>query len=452
MGRLVLITHRVPAPGAPRTPSGLVTTVAPAAEAAGALWMGWSGQIANSRDLRFLSSAGGNIRYALLDMSAEEHRRHYLGFCNRTLWPLLHALPAAHLIDPSEYLAYRAVNRRFACALAPLLRADDRAWVHDYHLLPLGAELRALGVRHRIGYFLHTPAPELAAWQRLPAHDDLAESLRAYDLLGVQTPSDAERMRALLRDNRHGPRVAVFPASIPTRRIAALAARTDSAPKRIVLGVDRLDPAKGIDCRIAGFDAFLRHFPEQRGGVRLLQVIPESRGELTEYRALHAHIDALAAAVNASHAKLAWAPIRTLHRNLSLAALIRLYRLAPVALLTPLRDGMNLVAKEYVAAQNPSDPGVLVLSRHAGAAHELSAALLVDPDHPNDVAQAIQHALTLPRSERIARWSASQQHLLTHDALAWARDFLRALAMAPTAARPYSVARRRATIGIPTAG
>jgi trehalose 6-phosphate synthase len=426
----------------------LVTALKPGATAFGGLWMGWSGRCVAAAERRLSLGTRANVDYAWLDLTAPEYRHHYAGFCNQTLWPLLHGLTDWVRGNPEDYRAYRSVNRLFAWRLAPLLQPDDCVWIHDYHLIPLGAELRALGVRNRVGFFLHTPCPSPAAWRALPMHGPLLASLRAYDLIGVQTALDADGLRRLLTAVARAPaaefvasRIGVFSASIATGVVAAHARACDdgmhacrpSPGCQRVLGVDRLDPAKGIDRRLAGFDAFLRDHPDRHGRTELLQVIPDSRRGVPGYQRLRARLNARAAAINARYRQPGWVPVHTMMKGLAAPALIGLYRAARVALLTPLRDGMNLVAKEYVAAQDPDDPGVLILSRHAGAARELAGAILVDPKDTEQIAHAIERALTLSLPERRQRWSGMYRHLLTHDALGWYADFVSALNSAPCA-------------------
>lgn len=434
-----MVSHRVPVPGAAPVASGLVTAVRPAISARGGLWLGWSGRLVPATQRRLSLQRADGIEHALLDLTLQEHEHHYAGFCNQLLWPLLHGLTELQRRHTGDWETYLAVNRLFARRLVPLLRRSDHVWIHDYHLIPLAAELRALGVAHRIGFFLHTPFPPPGVWQGLPMAAELLQSLLACDLVGVQTRLDEKHLRnsASAAGVPH-PNTGVFPASIATAQVArsAVAGASLDHPLwpghqqscgHLILGADRLDPTKGVLQRLTGYDALLERHPCHRGQVNLLQILPDSRASVPHYLALRARVQAQAAMLNARYGCTGWVPMHLQLQSVDAPALARLYRAARVALVTPLRDGMNLVAKEYVAAQSAHDPGVLVLSHHAGAAQELDGALLVEPDDAQDIAGALHRALVMPLAERQARWQGMYRHLLVCDAKAWATGFLGAL-------------------------
>jgi trehalose 6-phosphate synthase len=342
----------------------------------------------------------------------------------------------------------------FADRLAPLLRADDIVWVHDYHLIPLGAMLRARGVGNRIGFFLHVPMPSSDLAAALPDHRALFGALSAYDLVGFQTARDVERFQdytrlfgggEVLGDGQlHGAdgrrfRAAAFPISIDTAGIARQARAATAKPgvrrlrdslagRALAIGVDRLDYSKGLPDRFRAFARHLDRHPAQRGTLTFLQVAPASRGEVPEYQALRRELEGLAGHINGRHAAPDWTPVRYVNRNFAHDVLTGFYRMAALAIVTPLRDGMNLVAKEFVAAQDPEDPGVLVLSRFAGASYELPEALQVNPYDLDGVADAIAHAATMPLAERRERWRSMMDTLERHDITAWRKACLAALA------------------------
>lgn len=453
MSRLVVVSNRVALPRDTRA-GGLASAMQAALAEKGGLWFGWSGRHAAADERATETLHDGNVEFALLDLGAEEYRRYYLGFANRTLWPLLHFRPSLLEYDRADFAAYRRVNGLFAQHLTPLLRDDDVVWIHDYHLIPLAAELRARGVGARIGFFLHVPFPPAELLSVLPHHETLFPALCACDLVGVQTQADR---RALLEyfqtqanarigddgtvtmPNGRRFEVGAFPIGIDADHVAALARKAESgaATKRLVrslegrrlaLGVDRLDYSKGLPQRFDAFGRFLSRLPEWRSRVSFLQIAPPSREEVPEYRDLRSRLERLAGATNGRYAEPDWVPIRYVNRSFGHATLAGIYRAADVALVTPLRDGMNLVAKEYVAAQAPDDPGVLVLSSFAGAAEKLREAIIINPLDAEDIVEALERALTMPLAERRERWAAMFDNVRRHGISEWREAFLRRLA------------------------
>ena len=446
-----MVSNRVGLPGEARA-GGLAIALKAAIEESGGLWFGWSGRIAEESG-RVHELDAGNIRYVTVDLSEQDRDDYYHGFANRTLWPLLHF--RMDLVDYSRemYAGYLRVNALFADRLAPLLQEDDVVWVHDYHLIPLAHLLRERGVTCRLGFFLHVPMPSSDLLAALPDHRRLFEGLSAYDLVGFQTERDLERFQDYVRlfgrgrvvehgvlETAAGRRLrsGAFPISIDTAHISDLATRSvgKASAKRLAaslsgralaIGVDRLDYSKGMPERFRAFERYLHRHPEQRGSVTYLQIAPVSRGEVPEYRTLRQELERLAGHINGSHADADWTPVRYVNRNYPHATLAGFFRLARVALVTPLRDGMNLVAKEFVAAQDPEDPGVLVLSSFAGAARELPQALLVNPYDTDGVADAIAAAVSMPLEERRERWQAMFTQLRQHDITAWRQHFLATL-------------------------
>ncbi len=452
MSRLVIVSNRVALPD--RTSSGgLAVALQAALEETGGLWFGWSGRIDEETSGNVSEQQAGDIRYVTVDLSRRDHDDYYNGFANRTLWPLLHF--RVDLVDYSRetYQAYRRVNALFADTLAPLLRDDDLVWIHDYHLIPLAQLLRQRGIRCRLGFFLHVPMPSSDLLAALPDHNRLFEGLSSYDLIGFQTERDLERFQDYVRlfgrgeviesgvlatAKGHRLHAGAFPISIDTARIAEQAANAvgkasvkrlaDSLSGRLLaIGVDRLDYSKGLPERFRAFGCYLERHWEQLGRLTFLQIAPVSRGEVAEYQALREQLERLTGHINGEHAQPDWTPMRYVNRNFPHASLTGFYRLARVGLVTPLRDGMNLVAKEFVAAQDPSDPGVLVLSSFAGAARELDGALLVNPYDLDGVADAIAAAVEMPMEERRERWSSMMARLRTHDITAWRHGYIEAL-------------------------
>ena len=453
MSRLVVVSNRVALPGESRA-GGLAVGLEAALGQRGGMWFGWSGKVGREDSGRLHEQDAGDVRYVTMDLNRADHDAYYNGFANRTLWPLLHS--RLDLVDYARETraGYRRVNMLFADRLAPLLRDDDVVWVHDYHLIPLGAMLRERGVRCCIGFFLHVPMPSADLVSALPEHGRLFGTLFSYDLVGFQTVRDADRFRTYARifggasvddDGTVRPpgggRVAVdaFPIGIDARRIAeqsaaavnktAVRALRDSlSGRKLAIGVDRLDYSKGLPERFRAFGRFIERHPAERGKLTFLQIAPVSRGDVTEYRQLRDQLEGIAGHINGTHAAPDWTPLRYVNRNFPHPTLTGFYRLAAIGLVTPLRDGMNLVAKEYVAAQDPADPGVLVLSMLAGAAAELDAALLVNPYDLDGVADAIARAANMPPAERRERWESMMRPITGYDIHAWCRAFLERLA------------------------
>ncbi len=434
MGRLLVVSNRVATPGDVRA-GGLAVALQGLLRQRRGVWFGWSGGFGDGPPQ---TQIGDGIRFCTLDLPEAEFDAYYHRFANRALWPLLHYRSDLVHFDREAYEGYLAVNARFADALARELRGDDVLWVHDYHLIPLARALRERGVRQRIGFFLHIPMPSWDALCMLPEHRDLLSRLADYDLVGVQTPADADNLRrhfAQFQVPAGRCAIAAFPIGIDAdavardataapAREAALALHHSLSGRRLAIGVDRLDYSKGLPER---FRAFARHLERDDGGhdpVTYLQIAPPSRGEVPEYQTLRQELERLAGHINGLHARPDWTPLRYVNHCYPHTVLAGFYRTADLALVTPLRDGMNLVAKEYVAAQEPADPGVLVLSRFAGAAHELREALLVNPHDVDQAADAIGTALAMPRAERRERWHAMMATIRRNGIDAWSRGFL----------------------------
>ena len=452
MGRLVVVSNRVTLPDERRA-GGLAIALRAALAERGGLWFGWSGNCRAETSGAMHEHADGDTRYAVMDLSARDFDDYYNGFANRTLWPLLHF--RMDLVDYSRetYAGYRRVNALFADRLVSELRQDDLVWIHDYHLIPLAQRLRERGVGNRIGFFLHTPMPSSDLLAALPHHRELFAALSSYDLVGFQTRRDLERFQDYVRlfgggrvvedglmETADGRRFCggAFPIGIDVPTIAGQAKRAmkrlavrrlqDSLGGRsLAIGVDRLDYSKGLPERFRAFERHLERHPDQGGRITFLQIAPPSRSDVPEYRLLRRELETLSGHINSGHAAPEWTPVRYVNRDFPHEVLTGFYRTAGIALVTPMRDGMNLVAKEYVAAQDPDDPGVLVLSRFAGAAQELQEALQVNPYDVDGVADAIVQAHVMPLSERRERWRALMDRIEGYDIHAWRRDFLKTL-------------------------
>ena len=457
MSRLVVVSNRTADPRKPAA-GGLAVAVRESLQQTGGLWFGWSGRVeheavtdpAGQGQLHFQSA--GEVTLATLDLSQEDHDAYYLGYANGVLWPVFHYRLDLANFDTRFAAGYRRVNRLFAQKLLPLLKPEDLIWVHDYHLIPLAAELRAQGCGNRMGFFLHIPMPPRLIMAAIPEHEWLVRSLFAYDLVGFQSETDvthfsnyieAEAQAEQLSPGRFRAfnrtlRVGAYPIGIDVDdflrltqakegRETFLRMREEYARRRLLLGVDRLDYSKGLPQRVQAFRALLERYPENRNSATLIQIASPSREDVSAYGDLRRQMDRLCGAINGDYGELDWMPVRYIHRNVARRRLPGLYRASRVALVTPLRDGMNLVAKEFIAAQDPADPGMLVLSRFAGAAEQLKEALLVNPYDTQGTADAIQRALTMPVEERIKRHDALLSRIRKLDVHWWCSSFLQAL-------------------------
>jgi trehalose 6-phosphate synthase len=479
---VVVVSNRV-ARAKPDEPlaGGLAAALLPMVRDSGAIWVGSSGQPADTtqtHDSFAKIEALGTGALATVDMPEKHYRGYYEGFANSALWPAVHSRPDLIRVTADDYASYREVNAFMARALIRFSSPEAVFWIQDYHFLTLGAELRRLGIERPLGFFLHTPWADRRTMAAVPHHADLAEEMLAYDLIGFQTVEDRQNFEDYLQSELDLnivdgtvasdwglTQLATFPIGIDVDEFATRAAksinrievsrlRASLQGAKLVFGVDRLDYSKGLANRMRAFDRMLDIEPSFKRTVSLLQVAVPSRGNIRAYRELKSELASLVGEINGRHGEVDWTPIRYLNKGFSQLTLAGFYRLANVGLVTPLHDGMNLVAKEYVAAQNPFDPGVLVLSSFAGAAKELDAALLVNPHDIDGMARQVAAALAMKIEERRDRWQAMVRKLKAASVQNWFADFLHPLSdlrRAPVraATRPIvlELASRRAAIG-----
>jgi trehalose 6-phosphate synthase len=454
--RLVVVSNRVtPAAGARPDSGGLAVAIRAALQQSGGIWFGWSGEVQEETASEPGIIADGPLSFATLDLSRQDFDEYYIGYANRVLWPLFHFRPSLVQFSRRNLAGYLRVNRMFARALAPMLTPQDLIWIHDYHLVPLGEELRKLDRTEPIGFFLHTPFPAAELLRVLPNHQELVRSLCAYDLVGFQTQSDLDGFRdyllrwgggeelapGVLRGFGRTVRAQVFPIGIDVGAVSAQAAAADGSRhmrrlcqslgnRALMIGVDRLDYSKGLSARFQAYSHLLEKYRETRGRTVLIQIAPPSRSEVPEYQEIRKNLAAAAGHINSRYGEFDWTPLRYINKSFSHPILTGFFRASRIALVTPLRDGMNLVAKEYVASQPADDPGVLVLSCFAGAARELGEAVIVNPFDIEGVAEAILQGLNMPLGERKERWTAMMRVLERNDITAWRESFVRALAAA----------------------
>lgn len=458
MARLVVISNRVADPRKVAA-GGLAVALGESLQQTGGLWFGWSGTIVEdgpTGEGELHRHQAGKVTLATLDLCREDHDAYYLGYSNKVLWPVFHNRLDLANFDAGFIGGYRRVNQLFARKLMPLLQEDDILWVHDYHLIPLAAELRAMGCKQKIGFFLHIPLPPQIILAAIPQHEWLMRSLFAYDVLGFQAQQDVQHFERYVSNEAHGEalgndqfrawgqtvRASAFPIGIDVDEFLALThakeardmhetVRREYSQRRLLLGIDRLDYSKGIPQRARAFRELLARYPENHRSATLIQIASPTREDVDAYGDIRRELESLCGAINGDYGELDWMPVRYIHRTVARKRVPGLCRAAAVGLVTPLRDGMNLVAKEYIAAQDPADPGVLVLSRFAGAAEQLKEALLVNPYDTHGTAETIQQALHMPLEERRARHQKLLSRIREHDVHWWRRTFLDALREAP---------------------
>ena len=453
MSRLVVVSNRVNVPRQRQKPQagGLAVALAGALAECGGLWFGWDGQTSAAPPQTPAWAEVDGIGYATTPLSTAEHEHYYMGFANSVLWPLCHFMPGRMRYRRDDRSGYMAVNRRFADQIAQLLRGDELIWVHDYHLAPLAAELRALGVQQPLGFFLHIPFPSFGLLRALPDWRDWLEALAQFDVIGVQTPEDRRALDTALVYGLGGRmvdsgvqlggrtvRTMARPVGVEVDELAATAAATAHSRRvqrllaslgrrELMIGVERLDYSKGLPNRLDAYEHFLVTHPRRQGRTVFMQIASPSREDIGQYADLQATLESKAGHINGRYADFDWVPVRYLHKTFARGSLLGFFRTARVGLVTPLRDGMNLVAKEFVAAQDPHAPGVLVLSELAGAADELDAAVQVNPNDTEGMAAAMEQALTMPADERRARWLDMITVLRAHSLDHWWRGCLREL-------------------------
>jgi trehalose 6-phosphate synthase len=452
VSRLVVVSNRIADPKLGAAAGGLAVGVLGALEKGGGIWFGWSGKFTDGEPGEPERHVRRGVTYATIGLNRGQFDRYYNGFCNNTLWPLFHYRVGFLEYSRAEYEAYVETNELFARKLAPLLSHDDCIWVHDFHLIPLGARLRAAGIDRPLGFFLHTPFPSFEVLRAVPVYRELARELCMYDVIGFQTERDLRSfLDAIARPEiganvggdevtfaGHRVRVGVFPIGVDTSACSTLAdldraskglgrIRPSLAGRSLMIGVDRLDYSKGLPKRFQAYERLLDRYPDKRRNIVFMQIAPPTRSGVRAYTEIRHELERAAGHINGKFAEVDWVPLRYLNRTLDRRTLMAMFRLARIGLVTPMRDGMNLVAKEYVAAQDPDDPGVLVLSTMAGAAEELADAVLVNPHDVDAVADGIHRGLEMPLEERRERHAAMMQVLTRNDIGAWRRRFVEAL-------------------------
>jgi trehalose 6-phosphate synthase/phosphatase len=469
MPRLILVSNRLPITVKPegdevmveRSSGGLATGLRGPHERSGGIWIGWPGDVSAMTEAQHhaLDAHLSSLRCVPVDLSASEVSKFYDGFSNAVLWPLFHYLLDRIPPHSQEWDVYRAVNEKFADVVARVWQPGDLVWVHDYQLVLVPRMVRARIPQATIGFFLHIPFPASEVLRILPWREQVLQGILGADVVGFHTftyrshfssavlrvlgiPTDGDRIDVDGRTTRLG----VFPIGVDAKTFVALAEdqdvireaaeiRTEAKGERILLGIDRLDYTKGIPRRLLAFERLLEREARWRGKVRLVQVAVPSRDAVPSYQDFRRQVDELVGRINGAYSTVDWVPIHYVHRSLNAKQVVALYRAADVMLVTPLRDGMNLVAKEFVTTRSDED-GVLVLSELAGAAAEMGEALQVNPYDIDGMAQAFDDALTMPEEEKRVRMRALRARIASRDVHHWAESFLECLGRAPRDTTP----------------
>jgi alpha,alpha-trehalose-phosphate synthase [UDP-forming] len=458
--RLVVVSNRLPITTeciegeshVHQSGGGLVPALAPVLRGTGGCWVGWTGTDYDDAVFDLIKSLGEGYSLQPVFLTASEQACYYRGFSNEILWPLLHGLLSPCKFDPAYWKSYCQVNEKFAGAVASVCGRDDFIWIHDYHLMLQARALRARGLAQRLAYFHHVPFPCPDVFEALPWRMEILRALLHFNSLGFQTVRDRNNFIACLRRCLSGVRVShigktvivcadgqcasvsACPISIdygefaaaadqPAVAVAAEALRNKLGGVRVMLGVDRLDYTKGLPERLMALQTLFQQNPQWRGRVTMLQIVVPSREDIPEYRRLKIQIETLVTNINGQYSSPGWMPIQYFYRHVPRTELITFYRAADLALVTPLKDGMNLVAKEFCAARADSQ-GVLLLSEFAGAAEELNCgALLMNPYDTESAASLIHKALQMSTGEQRMRMRAMRSQIESNDVFRWARSF-----------------------------
>lgn len=456
-GRLIAISNRVAQPKQGAAAGGLAVGIMGALAEQGGMWFGWGGKLTPHETTDPVIEKRGNIEFATISLNERDYEQYYNGYSNKVLWPICHYLNSFVDYEAEDFEGYLRVNATFARKLAPLLRPDDVIWVHDYHLIPLAAELRNAGVQNPIGFFLHVPFPSFQALRAIPNYEYLLRAMCAYDVVGFHTDGDVEAFRDSVCRPEFGGRAGerggeqnriflpggsliadTFPIGIDVDELmqaASNAMDTKEVKKMVrsldgrdlIIGVDRLDYSKGLRKRFLSYERLLIKYPNCQNSLVFMQIAPPTRTGVRTYDEIRSALEQETGRINGRFADTDWSPIRYLNKGLDRNTLMGFFRSSISALVTPVRDGMNLVAKEFVAAQDPKNPGIPVVSSLTGSARELVEAIIVNPYDKDDVADGIASAITMSREERVERYGAMIKTLRRNDITAWRTRFVAAL-------------------------
>ena len=451
MSKLIVLSNRVSLPN-PDKPAagGLAVALQDALDETGGIWLGWNGeQINNDQQAEFGRINNKNVEYLTCPLTHQQYEQYYCGFANNTLWPAMHERADLIECNAEEYETYQQVNRLFAEKLKDIAQPDDVIWVHDYHFFSVARYCRELGMQNKIGFFLHIPFARLAIWRQIPMANRLIQDLCQYDVVGLQTEHDqnlcmqacttllqAQKIQQyLLSYQKRITTIKCYPIGVNPDHIQKVARQyaDDSqsvfdfdalGKQQTIIGVDRIDYSKGLLERFNAYSDFLATYPEYHRQVTDLQIACPCRLDIVAYQELFKRLKEKVKTINAQFAQDDWLPIECSHDVVAHEALMGIYRKSSICWISSIRDGMNLVAKEYIAAQDPENPGVLILSKYTGAAEQMPEAIIVDPEDPKAMVQALKLALDMPQEERIRRYQKLIAGLKAFDINDWRNAFL----------------------------
>ena len=455
MNRLVVVSNRVAMPGKSMSSrGGLAVALVSALQHNGGIWYGWSGEVKQSSSKLPELKVHENVTYATIPIEKKAYRDYYIGYANSSLWPLFHCQLHEFGYDREWLKGYLKINRRFAEKLLNMLEPGDIIWVHDYHFIPLCEFLREHDIDLPMGFFLHIPFPPFDILRAIPSYEMLLRQLCKYDLIGFQTQGDLDNFVECVLALQPGRsrnkylkgnilnvwecqvKLGVYPIGIDVNEVVKMAerGRKSADTKRLIsrlidhrdliIGIDRLDYSKGLEERLIAYERLLKNYPSYRGKVEYLQIAAPSRTDIPEYAEVRRELNYLAGEINSRFSEYDWVPLHYLNKAFSRATIMGFLSISRIGLVTPVKDGMNLVAKEFVAAQDPDDPGVLILSRFAGAACEMKDALIVNPYDIDDIVEALASALSMSLKDRKQNWQKLMKILRGNDVFNWTDAFI----------------------------
>ena len=454
MSKLIILSNRVSLPNPEKsTAGGLAVALQDALQDIGGIWLGWNGEkIENHYDPHFSQTEYNGVEYITCPLTEEQYSGYYCGFANNTLWPAMHDRDDLIEYKSEEFNIYQKVNHLFAHQISQIAQPDDVIWVHDYHFLSVARYCRELGMKNRIGFFLHIPFASIKIWNLIPSAASLIQDLCQYDVVGLQTEHDQKQCMDvchhflacqvtgpnILSHKNHQTTIQCYPIGVNPDLIQQVAQQEkesshpvfefeDLTDQKTIISVDRIDYSKGLIERFNAFEEFLKNNPEYRKHVTDLQIACPCRMEISAYKDLYDHLRSKIDFINHEFSQDDWLPINCTHETVSHDELMKIYRQANICWVNSLRDGMNLVAKEFIAAQDSEDPGVLILSKYAGAAEQMSEAIIVDPEDCRSMIKGLKKALTMPRAERLDRYKQLMKGLQRFNINDWRNAFLKDL-------------------------
>lgn len=454
MSKLIVLSNRVSLPN-PDTHAagGLAVALQDALDTLGGIWLGWNGEkISDDQDNQFSVQSKLDVHYMTCPLKEYQYQSFYSGYSNSVLWPGMHHRGDLIDLENCDYDVYQEVNLLFAQKLVQIASPDDIIWIHDYHFFSVAHHCRQLGMKNRIGFFLHIPFAPLEIWEKIQEAKLLLGHLCEYDVIGLQTERDQSICTHVLRNyagatqidaeimtlNQNLTRVKCYPIGVNPQsiqeisklsqpEISAFFDAKDYKDVKTIIGVDRIDYSKGLIERFNAFETFLERHPEFHQLITDIQVACPCRMEIPAYEALFEDLNLKMNQINQEYSQDKWQPINFTHDTLGHDSLMQLYRFADICWVSSLRDGMNLVAKEYIAAQDVNDPGVLILSKYAGSAEQMPEAILVDPEDRQAMVKALEQAFNMSKTERLERFQQLIQGINDFDIIDWRNAFLKDL-------------------------